>query len=53
MQAEQGDCSSRRKRKLQKLASTHNHFNQERNLSSRAIFKLNRPAGLAEWRCLR
>jgi putative transposase len=52
MQAEQGDCSSRRMRKLETLASTHNHVNQERSLSSRAIFKLNHPAGLAEWCCL-
>ena len=33
-------------------ASVHNHFNQERSLSSRAIFKLNRAAAIAEWRGL-
>jgi putative transposase len=44
----------RRMRTLHKFAavhaSVHNHFNQERGLSSRAIFKLNRAAALAEWR---
>ena len=33
-------------------ASVHNHFNQERHLYSRANFKLNRTAALAEWRQL-
>lgn len=46
----------RRMRTLQKFASVHasvhNHFNLERSLSSRAIFKLNRAAALAEWRGL-
>jgi putative transposase len=46
----------RRTRTLQKFvsvqASVHNHFNQERNLYSRAKFKLNRAAALAEWRQL-
>jgi putative transposase len=46
----------RRMRSLQKFASVHasvtNHFNQERNLSSRPHFKLNRAAALAEWRGL-
>jgi len=46
----------RRMRSLQKLASVHasvtNHFNAERSLSSRAIFKQNRAAALAEWRGL-
>jgi putative transposase len=46
----------RRMRSLQKFAAVHasvsNHFNQERNLSSRHLFKLNRTAALAEWRCL-
>jgi len=27
----------------------HNHFNQDRSLSSRPLFKLNRTAALAEW----
>ncbi|MEH6478183.1 MAG: IS6 family transposase, partial [Sneathiella sp.] len=31
-------------------SSTHNHFNQERHLYSRANFKLNRTAALTEWR---
>jgi len=46
----------RRMRSLQLFAvvhsSVHNHFNHERSLSSRAIFKLNRAAALAEWRQL-
>ena len=46
----------RRMRTLQKFASVHasisNHFNQERSLSSRQIFKVNRAAALAEWRLL-
>jgi len=41
-------------RTLQKFASVHasiyNHFNQERHLSSRNHFKLNRTAALNEWR---
>jgi len=46
----------RRMRSLQKFASVHasvsNHFDQERSLSSRHLFKLNRAAALAEWRGL-
>jgi len=46
----------RRKRNLQKFAAVHasvfNHFNQERSLYSRANFKRNRAAALAEWRGL-
>ncbi len=46
----------RRMRTLQTFvavhASVHNHFNQERHLYSRANFKLNRTAALAEWRQL-
>ena len=46
----------RRMRTLQKFASVHasvlNHFNSERHLYSRANFKLNRAAALAEWRLL-
>jgi putative transposase len=46
----------RRMRTLQKFASVHasvfNHFNQERSLSSRNLFKTNRAAALAEWRGL-
>jgi len=46
----------RRMRSLQKFASFHasvfNHFNQERSLSSRHLFKANRAAALAEWRGL-
>jgi putative transposase len=41
---------------LQKFASVHaslhNHFNQDRHLNRRAIFKQNRSAALAEWRQL-
>ncbi len=46
----------RRVRTLQKFAAVHasvyNHFNTERSLSSRQIFKANRAAALAEWRGL-
>ena len=46
----------RRMRSLQKFVSIHssvfNHFNKERHLNSRAIFKLQRDAALAEWRQL-
>ena len=46
----------RRMRSLQTFATVHssvyNHFNQERSLSSRTIFKLNRTAALEEWRHL-
>ncbi len=38
---------------LQKFASVHasihNHFNQDRHLGRRDIFKQNRSAALAEW----
>jgi putative transposase len=43
-------------RSLQKFASVHasviNHFNADRGISSRPLFKLNRAAALAEWRGL-
>ncbi len=46
----------RHMRSLQKFVSVHasvyNHFNQERHHYSRANFKLNRTAALAEWRDL-
>ena len=46
----------RRMRSLQKFASVHasvsNHFNQERGLSRRDIFKQNRAVALAELRGL-
>ncbi len=39
---------------LQKFASVHasihNHFNHDRHLNRRDIFKRNRAAALAEWR---
>jgi len=39
---------------LQKFASVHasihNHFNLDRHLNQRAIFKVDRSAALAEWR---
>ena len=31
-------------------ASVHNHFNQDRHLNRREIFKENRAAALAGWR---
>ena len=41
---------------LQKFASAHasihNHFNKDRHLNRRDIFKQNRAAALAEWRQL-
>jgi len=44
----------RRMRSLQKFVAVHasvsNHFNSDRNLTSRAIFKRNRAVALAEWR---
>ena len=44
----------RRMHTLQKFstvhASVHNHFNHERNLVSRDIYKAQRSAALAEWR---
>ena len=33
-------------------ASIHNHFNKDRDLNRRDIFKQNRAAALAEWRRL-
>ena len=46
----------RSSKSLQKFASihalVHNHFNQERHLNSRDIFKQNRTTALAEWRQL-
>ncbi len=33
-------------------ASIHNHFNQDRHLNRRQLFKQNRAAALAEWRQL-
>jgi putative transposase len=46
----------RRMRSLQKFVAVHasvsNHFNQERSLSSRLLFKANRAAALTEWRSL-
>ncbi len=33
-------------------ASIHNHFNQDRHLNRREIFKKGRAAALAEWRQL-
>ena len=45
----------RRMKTLQKFSSVsafHNHFNQERHLTSRQTYKQNRSAVLAEWRSL-
>ena len=46
----------RRMRSLQKFVAVHasvsNHFNQDRCLSSRPHFSLNRTAALSEWRAL-
>jgi putative transposase len=41
---------------LQKFSSIHarvrNHFNQERHLVTRVVYKHRRPAALVEWRAL-
>jgi putative transposase len=41
---------------LQKFSSVHaqvhNHFNQERHLISREVYKQKRSAAVAEWRAL-
>ena len=46
----------RRMHSLQKFAAVHssvfNHFNADRSLSSRPVYKMNRAAALAEWRAL-
>ena len=46
----------RRMRSLQKFAAVHasvsKHFNQERSLATRNLFKLNRTVALTEWRGL-
>ena len=46
----------RSSKSLQKFASTHasihNHFNRQRHLNRRDIFKHYRAAALAEWRQL-
>jgi putative transposase len=46
----------RRMHSLQKFVAVHssvfNHFNSDRSLSSRPVYKLNRAAALAEWRGL-
>jgi putative transposase len=46
----------RRMRSLQKLASLHgsirNHFNRERHLTTRQIYKDRRDAALQEWQAL-
>ncbi len=46
----------RRLRSLQTFAAVHssvcNHFNSDRSLSSRPVYKMNRAAALAEWRGL-
>jgi len=34
------------------FASIHNHFNQDRHLNRRDIFRQNRSAALPEWRQL-
>ncbi len=46
----------RRLRSLQKFAAVRssvcNHFNSDRSVSSRNVYKLNRTAALAKWRTL-
>ncbi|MBQ0817597.1 MAG: IS6 family transposase, partial [Methyloceanibacter sp.] len=53
---ERGMQRFRAVRTLQKFAaahaSIHNHFNHDRHLNCRDIFKQNRAAALAEWRQL-
>lgn len=53
----EGDMSKFRDIKtLQKFAAVHastfNHFNLDRNLNSRSVYRRNRSAALAEWRQL-
>lgn len=47
---------TRRMRRLKTFAAVHasvsNHFNQDRGLSARPVFKAGRDAALAEWRRL-
>jgi putative transposase len=53
---EQSMAKFRDMKTLQKFAaahaSIHNHFNHDRHLNRRDIFKQNRSAALAEWRQL-
>ena len=54
---ESGRCSGFRSlRTLQRFSSVHaqvhNHFNQERHLVTRQVYKQRRTAALAEWRAL-
>ena len=53
---EQGMAKFRDMKTLQKFAaanaSVHNHFNKDRHLNRRDIFKQNRAATLAGWRQL-
>ena len=46
----------RRMKTLQKFSSVHaqvhNHFNQERHLVSRAVYRERRSAARAEWRAV-
>ena len=53
---EQAMARFRSSRSLQKFASihasVHNHFNQERHLNSRQVFKFNRTAALVAWQQL-
>ncbi|MZR21161.1 DDE-type integrase/transposase/recombinase [Sneathiella chungangensis] len=53
---EQAMLKFRRGRSLQKFVSIHssfhNHFNHERHLTKRKIYKLQRNTALAEWRQL-
>jgi putative transposase len=53
---EQGMAKFRDMKTLQKFSATHasihNHFNKDRHLNRRDIFKQNRSVALAEWRQL-
>ena len=54
--ARTSDAEVQGRKALQKFAaahaSIHNHFNHDRHLNRRDIFKQNRSAALAEWRQL-
>jgi len=53
LQHPEGNRQRRYQRKVDPCNNAvYNHFNQERSLSSRPNFKLNRAAALAEWRGL-
>jgi hypothetical protein len=51
-----GPCNGFEVKTLEQFSSVyaqvHNHFNQERNLASREVYKQRRSVALAKWRIL-